>query len=172
MQLVFEFQAVSEQNAALHLRIIDEGPGISPQESAQLFQAFSQLNQAPELVKSGYGLGLYNTDQKMPVKKICEILRITSPTLRKHVREEGPALVSHRAKHRYNGRPKKLNKENRQLAFDRYVSKKHSIQEICATLGISAETLYKYVRAIDPDIRLRSKYRQNAQSKKLDETDN
>ena len=56
-------------------------------------------------------------------------------------------LVAARARGRIGGRPKKLDKNKRQLAIDLYSGKKHSLAEICSMLGISKPTLYKYVRA-------------------------
>jgi DNA invertase Pin-like site-specific DNA recombinase len=52
-----------------------------------------------------------------------------------------------RARGRQGGRPKKLDKDKRKLAIDLYESKKHSLKQICNTLGISKPTLYKYIKA-------------------------
>lgn len=54
-------------------------------------------------------------------------------------------LEAARTRGRQGGRPKKLNKEKRRLAIDLYKAKKHSIQQICQTVGISKPTLYSYV---------------------------
>jgi len=54
-------------------------------------------------------------------------------------------LEAARARGIEGGRPYKLNKEKRQLAVDLYHGKKHSIKQICETVGISKPTLYKYV---------------------------
>ncbi|MRN79975.1 helix-turn-helix domain-containing protein, partial [Brucella sp. 10RB9210] len=51
-----------------------------------------------------------------------------------------------RARGRQGGRPKKLNKDKRQLAIDLYKAKKHSLRQICEMTSISKPTLYKYVR--------------------------
>ena len=54
-------------------------------------------------------------------------------------------LSSARARGRLGGRPKKLNKDKRQLAKELYESKKYTLSQICSILGISKPTLYKYV---------------------------
>ncbi len=63
------------------------------------------------------------------------------------IRERTKAgLEAARARGRQGGRPKKLDKEKRQLAVDLYAGKKHSIKQICASVGITKPTLYKYIR--------------------------
>ena len=57
-------------------------------------------------------------------------------------------LEAARARGRQGGRPLKLNKDKRQLAVDLYNGKKHSIKQICQTVGISKPTLYNYVRKV------------------------
>lgn len=54
-------------------------------------------------------------------------------------------LEAARVRGRQGGRPKKLNKDRRCLAIDLYKGKKHSIKQICQTVGISKPTLYSYV---------------------------
>jgi DNA invertase Pin-like site-specific DNA recombinase len=56
-------------------------------------------------------------------------------------------LDAARARGRKGGRPKKLTAQQRALAIDLYHQKKHGIEEICRTVGISKPTLYAYVRA-------------------------
>lgn len=56
-------------------------------------------------------------------------------------------LKAARARGRLGGRPKKLDSDKRKLAVDLYESKKHSLKQICNTLGISKPTLYKYINA-------------------------
>jgi DNA invertase Pin-like site-specific DNA recombinase len=56
-------------------------------------------------------------------------------------------LEAARARGRKGGRPKKLNAQQRSLAIDLYDQKKHSVGEICRTLGISKPTLYQYVQS-------------------------
>ena len=51
-----------------------------------------------------------------------------------------------RARGRKGGRRKKLGDKQRALAVDLYRQKKHTIEEICRTVGISKPTLYAYVR--------------------------
>lgn len=55
-------------------------------------------------------------------------------------------LNSARARGRKGGRPRKLDSQQRALAIDLYNQKKHGIDEICRTVGISKPTLYAYVR--------------------------
>jgi DNA invertase Pin-like site-specific DNA recombinase len=55
-------------------------------------------------------------------------------------------LEAARARGRKGGRPKRLNAQQRALAVDLYQQRKHSVEEICRTLGISKPTLYAYVR--------------------------
>jgi len=50
------------------------------------------------------------------------------------------------ARGRKGGRPKSLNAQQRALARDLYAQRKHTVEEICRTLGISKPTLYAYVR--------------------------
>lgn len=63
------------------------------------------------------------------------------------IRERTKAgIEAARARGRQGGRPKKLDKEKRQLAVDLYTAKKHSIKQICNSVGITKPTLYKYIR--------------------------
>jgi DNA invertase Pin-like site-specific DNA recombinase len=55
-------------------------------------------------------------------------------------------LQAARARGRQGGRPKRLSAQQRALAVDLFRQKKHSIGEICSTLGITKPTLYAYVR--------------------------
>jgi len=55
-------------------------------------------------------------------------------------------LEAARARGRKGGRPKRLNVQQRALALDLYTQRKHTVEEICRTLGISKPTLYAYVR--------------------------
>jgi DNA invertase Pin-like site-specific DNA recombinase len=55
-------------------------------------------------------------------------------------------LDAARSRGRKGGRPRKLSAEKRAVALDLYHQKKHGIQEICQSLGISKPTLYAYVR--------------------------
>ena len=63
------------------------------------------------------------------------------------IRERTKAgLEAARSRGKQGGRPKKLDKEKRQLAIDLYKARKHSINQICQTVGISKPTLYSYVQ--------------------------
>lgn len=63
------------------------------------------------------------------------------------IRERTKAgIEAARARGRQGGRPKKLDRDKRQLAVDLYAGKKHSIQQICSSVGITKPTLYKYVQ--------------------------
>ena len=61
-------------------------------------------------------------------------------------------LEAARARGRQGGRPKKLEKSKRQLAVDLYHAKKHSIKQICSTVGITKPTLYKYIRECESNV--------------------
>ena len=65
------------------------------------------------------------------------------------IRERTQAgLAAARARGRQGGRPKKLGTSAKvALAQTHYADKRHSVAEICATLGISRATLYRYVDA-------------------------
>ena len=54
-------------------------------------------------------------------------------------------LEAARARSKKGGRRKKLGQQQRALAVDLYRQKKHPVEEICRTLGISKPTLYAYV---------------------------
>ena len=54
-------------------------------------------------------------------------------------------LDAARARERKGGRPKKLDSQQREIAIALYKKKKHGVDEICKTLGISKPTLYAYV---------------------------
>src|ERR1051326_3874318 len=55
-------------------------------------------------------------------------------------------LQAARARGRTGGRPRKLDSQQRALAIDLYNQKKHGVDEICRSLGITKPTLYAYVR--------------------------
>lgn len=55
-------------------------------------------------------------------------------------------LAAARSRGRLGGRPKALNPSQRAMAVELYHQKKHSIAEICSTVGISRTTLYSYIR--------------------------
>jgi DNA invertase Pin-like site-specific DNA recombinase len=63
------------------------------------------------------------------------------------IRERTQAgLEAARKRGRLGGRPRKLDAEKRAVALDLYHSKKHGVDEICRTLGITKPTLYAEVR--------------------------
>lgn len=56
-------------------------------------------------------------------------------------------LAAARAKGRIGGRPKKLKTDGKVvLARGMFADRRHSIQDICATLGISRATVYRYIK--------------------------
>ncbi|TNF69413.1 MAG: recombinase family protein [Gammaproteobacteria bacterium] len=80
-------------------------------------------------------------------KLIFHIFGALSEFERNLIRERTRAgIEAARSRGRQGGRPKKLNKDKRQLAIDLYKGKKHSLRQICEMTGISKPTLYKYVR--------------------------
>jgi len=63
------------------------------------------------------------------------------------IRERTKAgLEAARARGRKGGRPKALDANQRAWAVKLYEQRKHTVDEICQTLGISKPTLYAYVR--------------------------
>jgi DNA invertase Pin-like site-specific DNA recombinase len=60
-------------------------------------------------------------------------------------------LVAARARGRIGGRPRKLKTNGKvALAQRMFADQSHSIPEICAALGISRATLYRYVKETEP----------------------
>jgi DNA invertase Pin-like site-specific DNA recombinase len=55
-------------------------------------------------------------------------------------------LEAARARGKVGGRRRKLGEKQRSVAVGLYRGKKHTLTEICETLGISKPTLYRYVR--------------------------
>ncbi|MBY0551462.1 MAG: HAMP domain-containing histidine kinase [Candidatus Obscuribacterales bacterium] len=49
----------STPNDSVRFQVIDEGPGVPPEQREKLFNKFSQLDQSEETRKAGSGLGLY-----------------------------------------------------------------------------------------------------------------
>jgi len=54
-------------------------------------------------------------------------------------------LKAARARGRKGGRPKKLDEEKAEMAYQLYDSREHTINEICGLMGISRSTLYRYL---------------------------
>ncbi len=83
-------------------------------------------------------------------KLIFHIFGALSEFERNLIRERTKAgMEAARIRGRQGGRPKKLDSEKRKLAVDLYKGKKHSIQQICTTVGITKPTLYKYIRELE-----------------------
>src|SRR6478672_2849681 len=60
-------------------------------------------------------------------------------------------LAAARARGRVGGRPRKLSTNGKvALAQRLFADKKHAIDDICSTLGISRSTFYRYVREAAP----------------------
>jgi len=55
-------------------------------------------------------------------------------------------LASARARGRHGGRPRKMRNGKVALAKSLYADKSHEVDEICATLGVSRSTFYRYVK--------------------------
>lgn len=55
-------------------------------------------------------------------------------------------LVAARTRGRLGGRPKVLDKKQRQLVVRLYNERKSTVKEICEMMNISSPTLYKYLR--------------------------
>jgi DNA invertase Pin-like site-specific DNA recombinase len=56
-------------------------------------------------------------------------------------------LLAARSRGRVGGRPKRVDKKKAAIAQALYNERKHSVSEICQTLGISRATFYRYVEA-------------------------
>src|SRR5690606_19488283 len=56
-------------------------------------------------------------------------------------------LAAARARGRVGGRPKGLSEDKRRLVVKLYNEKQHSIDQLCAMMGISKPTLYSYIRS-------------------------
>jgi len=54
-------------------------------------------------------------------------------------------LAAARARGRQGGRPEALDKRKQQMAVDLYHQKKHTVQEICQSMGITPPTFYRYL---------------------------
>ncbi|MDR2068028.1 MAG: recombinase family protein [Holosporaceae bacterium] len=81
-------------------------------------------------------------------KLIFHIFGALAEFERNLIRERSQAgLTAARARGRKGGRPKALNGDKRALAVALYNEKKHSANKICAMMGISRPTLYKYIKA-------------------------
>ena len=62
------------------------------------------------------------------------------------IRERTQAgLAAARARGRQGGRPEALDKRKQQMAVDLYHQKKHTVQEICQSMGITPPTFYRYL---------------------------
>lgn len=100
--------------------------------------------------------------KKVGLKSLQEMLDTSSPSgklvfhvfgalaefERNLIRERTQAgLNAARARGRKGGRPKVLDDAKRTLAISLYDGKKHTVAQICAMMGISKPTLYKYIHA-------------------------
>jgi DNA invertase Pin-like site-specific DNA recombinase len=56
-------------------------------------------------------------------------------------------LEAARSRGRVGGRPKRLDAKQAAIAQALYNDRKHTVAEICQTLGISRATFYRYVKA-------------------------
>lgn len=54
-------------------------------------------------------------------------------------------LRAARARGRKGGRPKKLDADSTEMAYELYNSREYSVSEICGLVGISKSTLYRYL---------------------------
>ena len=80
-------------------------------------------------------------------KLIFDILGALAEFERNPIRERTQAgLAAARARGRKGGRPLALDDERKAMAINLYNSGKHSVEEICQTMGISRPTLCTYLR--------------------------
>lgn len=100
----------------------------------------------------GQGIGFRSLQEAIDTtspggKLVFHIFGALAEFERNLIRERTKAgLEAARARGRKGGRPKTLNAQQRALAIDLYEQRKHPVEEICRTLGISKPTLYAYVR--------------------------
>ena len=100
----------------------------------------------------GQGIGFQSVTEAIDTttpggKLVFHIFGALAEFERNLIRERTHAgLEAARARGKKGGRLKKLDDRKRALAVDLYKQKKHSIGEICRTVGITKPTLYAYVR--------------------------
>jgi DNA invertase Pin-like site-specific DNA recombinase len=81
-------------------------------------------------------------------KLIFHVFAALAESERGVIRERTKAgLTAARARGRRGGRPRKLSGKGRDLAVSMLQDPRNSIRGICATVGISRSTLYRYARA-------------------------
>lgn len=101
----------------------------------------------------GQGIGFQSITEAIDTitpggKLVFHIFGALAEFERNLIRERTKAgLEAARARGSKGGRKKKLDATKRKLAVDLYQGKKHTISEICQTVGISKPTLYAYVNA-------------------------
>ena len=100
----------------------------------------------------GEGIGFQSVTEAIDTttpggKLVFHIFGALAEFERNLIRERTHAgLEAARARGRKGGRRKKLDDRKQALAVDLYRQKKHTIDEICRTVGISKPTLYAYVK--------------------------
>ena len=100
----------------------------------------------------GQGIGFQSVTEAIDTttpggKLVFHIFGALAEFERNLIRDRTQAgLAAARARGRKGGRRKKLGDKQRAVAVDLYRQKKHTINEICKTVGISRPTLYGYVR--------------------------
>ncbi len=60
-------------------------------------------------------------------------------------------LKAARARGRFGGRPKRLDKKKRKIAVELYNQRQMTVKQICDTMGISKPTLYAYIKELKSD---------------------
>ena len=113
------------------------------------------LKQLIETVNTleGRGIGFKSLTEEINTtssggKLIFHIFGALAEFERNLIRERTQAgLEAARARGRKGGRPKKLDKEKRELAKKLYTEKQYSIKQICEMIGVSKSTLYSYLKS-------------------------
>jgi DNA invertase Pin-like site-specific DNA recombinase len=101
------------------------------------------------------GIGLKSLQEHMDTttpggRLILHVFAALAEFERALIRERTQAgLNAARARGRHGGRPRKLNQKGAALAVSMLREPTNRVDDICATVGISRSTLYRYARAVN-----------------------
>lgn len=115
--------------------------GRSVKDLVEIFNEFK--NGGVQLVSLTEGIDTSTPMGQYTFHLCAAMAQMELDTMRER-RQAGMALA--RARGRLGGRPKKLDKDQVEVAHKMYDSRQFSVDQICSSLGISRPTLYKYLR--------------------------